>query len=367
MTTEAMTEAERLAVELTSYEIDHTPDGWPAIQQKQLSAAAAELRRLQSLVETQAPEIECSLHEMLQMCVDENKQLRAQLAGMERLLHFKAAIEADPPASDPAQSSNPPAQHSESRLLDSEQAPNPLDALTKTCEGLGLYEADFGPAPSTAGEAINTPLPFDVRIGDSSFTDGAPLGSLVSHARMLDQQVKELAALLPVKPAQGERAEVATELLELVDLHAHARDVVERAAALLSAPALPAGEPLDRSAAVNLANNIIANGLTTENITTGGARILSDAVLRMDAALLQSTADHIPDAGKMAAAMPVPSTAVEQVYADDWVVRNDILSIARATGAEEVIGNWLFYMTGSHLERFAALLQSTALAAKEKS
>lgn len=34
----------------------------------------------------------------------------------------------------------------------SEPAPNPLDALTKTCEGLGLYEADFEPAPSTAGE-----------------------------------------------------------------------------------------------------------------------------------------------------------------------------------------------------------------------
>lgn len=56
---------------------------------------------------------------------------------------------------------------------------------------------------------------------------------------------------------------------------------------------------------------------------------------------------------------PAPSTAGDHVFAEDWVVREDVLQMARATGAEEVIDNWLFYMTGSHLERFATLLQST--------
>ena len=104
-----------------------------------LERAYAALAAGQQALEQTRGEPERSLYEMLQMCVDENKQLRAQLAGMERLLHFKAAIEADPPASEPAQSSNPPAKHSESRLLDSDQARAELAAMRATEKDAGLF------------------------------------------------------------------------------------------------------------------------------------------------------------------------------------------------------------------------------------
>ena len=38
----------QIADSFDSFAIDHTPDGWPAVQQKQLTEAAAELRRLEA-------------------------------------------------------------------------------------------------------------------------------------------------------------------------------------------------------------------------------------------------------------------------------------------------------------------------------
>jgi hypothetical protein len=43
---ENRSEALRLAVRFEIYAQDHEPDGWPAIQTKELTNAAAELRRL---------------------------------------------------------------------------------------------------------------------------------------------------------------------------------------------------------------------------------------------------------------------------------------------------------------------------------
>jgi hypothetical protein len=76
-------------------------------------------------------------------------------------------------------------------------------------------------------------------------------------------------------------------------------------------------EYIDRSAAVNLANNVIANDLTSEDLTTRGVHILADAVLRMDAALLQSTAlpDHSEQHLDMVAALPVGELTLEQIAA----------------------------------------------------
>ena len=43
-----MTEATSIATIFEDFAIDHTPDGWPAVKQMHLNAAAAELRRLQA-------------------------------------------------------------------------------------------------------------------------------------------------------------------------------------------------------------------------------------------------------------------------------------------------------------------------------
>lgn len=44
--TDTQPEALRLAALFERYALDHAPDGWPAIQQRELTAAAAELRQL---------------------------------------------------------------------------------------------------------------------------------------------------------------------------------------------------------------------------------------------------------------------------------------------------------------------------------
>lgn len=48
-----MTEATSIATIFEDFAIDHTPDGWPAVQQMHLNAAAAELRRLQTAEDEQ--------------------------------------------------------------------------------------------------------------------------------------------------------------------------------------------------------------------------------------------------------------------------------------------------------------------------
>ena len=95
-------------------------------------------------------EPEKSLYELLRMGAEENNQLGAQIARMDRLLHFKAAIEASPQATEPA----------------------PCTDICRNCAGQG-WEPSVNngkvpcsfcqPAPSTAGERdrtiVSLPIP----------------------------------------------------------------------------------------------------------------------------------------------------------------------------------------------------------------
>lgn len=47
----AQPEALRIATEFESFNIDHEPDGWPAIQQRQLNDASIELRHQHAAIE----------------------------------------------------------------------------------------------------------------------------------------------------------------------------------------------------------------------------------------------------------------------------------------------------------------------------
>ncbi len=51
-------EALAIAVIFKDFEIDHTPDGWPAVKQMHLSAAAAELERQHAEIERLTAELE---------------------------------------------------------------------------------------------------------------------------------------------------------------------------------------------------------------------------------------------------------------------------------------------------------------------
>lgn len=52
-----LSEAKRIAQNFESFAIDHDPLGWPAIRQKELMEAAAELRRLSALVDQHSHDV----------------------------------------------------------------------------------------------------------------------------------------------------------------------------------------------------------------------------------------------------------------------------------------------------------------------
>ena len=267
-------------------------DSWKQFVQDRNTKHTAALAAGQQALEQAQGEPERSLYEMLQMCVDENKQLRAQLAGMERLLHFKAAIEADPPANDPAQSSNQPAQHSESRLLDSEPAPlSHLKTETGAPPEQGAITPGNGsePAPSTAGEAAPKA---------AMFHDAGAIAQC-GYCQRYTLDRKALSDRQPVCTCGEKYGWSGSFKPPGADAHWHG-----------PAPAAQPSQGERAHAAINLHDAWL--------YFTGAEPSLSRLGQAIDhaAALLQSTADHIPDAGKMGAAMPVGELTDEQDMRD---------------------------------------------------
>lgn len=118
------------------------------------------------------------------------------------------------------------------------------DGFWRSCTG--CHETNDG-HPSNGAYFSTT---FNCHLG-SGCSECGGIGAIwdnTDYEDMANFMIAQDATPAQVEPAPstaGEREEVAAELLELVDLHAHARDVVERAAALLQSTALPVGELTD--------------------------------------------------------------------------------------------------------------------------
>ena len=93
-------EAIAIAVIFEDFEIDHTPNGWPAVKQMHLSAAATELRKQHSEIERMTGQ----LAREQEACRDAQTRLidMQELAARSGLAHRKAVQEAVREAEDAA-------------------------------------------------------------------------------------------------------------------------------------------------------------------------------------------------------------------------------------------------------------------------
>ena len=99
-----------IAVIFEDFEIDHTPDGWPAVKQMHLSAAAVELRRQHAEID-RLTDAYCGAREDLAIwkrrALEAEEKLRAESAVSSRLVSELNAENGPTHMGEPARQSQP--------------------------------------------------------------------------------------------------------------------------------------------------------------------------------------------------------------------------------------------------------------------